>query len=178
MPTLVEKIHLIHKALRKAELRHAFGGAIALAWCTLEPRGTRDLDVNVFIPAERAEELVVALPDAVKVEQLQIDQIVETGQTRLWWDETPLDFFLNNLPLHEEVSREIRWVEFAGQEIPVLSCESLVLFKAFFDRTKDWADIEAVAEVDRSIVERAAARTAELLGEDSPTVRRLNDVAG
>ena len=29
--------------------------------------------------------------------------------------------------------------------MPVLDCASLVIFKAFFDRTSDWADIEAVA---------------------------------
>ena len=41
------------------------GGAIALAYCTLDPRGTRDLDFNVFVGAERAREVFAALPDKI-----------------------------------------------------------------------------------------------------------------
>ena len=37
------------------------------------------------------------------------------------------------------------WVPMEGRKAPVLDCASLVLFKSFFDRTKDWGDIEAVA---------------------------------
>jgi hypothetical protein len=35
-------------------------------------------------------------------------------------------------------------VPFAGREIPVLGPVELAAFKAMFDRTKDWADIEAM----------------------------------
>lgn len=173
MATLIEKLHAIDAALVRADLRHAFGGAIALAYCTEEPRGTRDLDLNVFVPAERAAEVTGALPDQVAAPTAAIDQIVRDGQTRLWWDDTPVDLFLNNLPVHDQIAREIRWVPLAGREIPVLSCEAVVLFKAFFDRTKDWADIEAVAQVDPTIIERAGERVSELIGADSPTARRL-----
>ena len=37
------------------------------------------------------------------------------------------------------------WVWMEGRKVPMLDCASLVLFKSFFDRTKDWGDIEAVA---------------------------------
>lgn len=178
MPTLVEKIQAVHAALKKAGLRHAFGGAIALAYCTEEPRGTRDLDVNVFVPAKRAQTVIDVLPPQVQTTPLQLKQLTGTGQTRLWWEQTPLDLFLNNLPLHDETAREIRWVAFAGGEIPVLSCASLVLFKAFFDRTQDWADIEAVAAVDTASIATASERIAALLGEDSEPVKRLRRLAG
>jgi hypothetical protein len=46
---LAQRLLAVHAALDDAGLPHAFGGAIALAYCTLEPRGTRDIDVNVFI---------------------------------------------------------------------------------------------------------------------------------
>lgn len=177
MIELIEKLHAVHDALTTAGLRHAFGGAIALGYCVAEPRGTRDLDVNIFIPSGRAEELHDALPAGVKVSPTDVAQIVRDGQTRLWWDTVPVDVFLNNLPLHDEVAAEIRWVPLGGREVPVLSCESLVLFKAFFNRTKDWADIEAIAEVDRGILSRAADRVADLVGTEDEFVVRLRGLA-
>ncbi len=48
--TLTERVAALHAALRGAGIPHAFGGALALAFCTAEPRGTQDIDVNVFLP--------------------------------------------------------------------------------------------------------------------------------
>jgi hypothetical protein len=56
MSALGERLLAVHEALDQAELPHAFGGAIALGYCVVEPRGTRDLDVNVFLPQERFPE--------------------------------------------------------------------------------------------------------------------------
>lgn len=178
MVALVARLHAVHDALTAAGLRHAFGGAIALAYCIEEPRGTRDLDVNIFIPSDRAAEAVAGLPPEVAAPEESVEQILRDGQTRLWWDDTPVDVFLNNLPIHDQVAAEIRWVPLAGRKIPVLSCESLVLFKAFFARTKDWADIEAIAEVDPEILRRAAVRVADLVGEDDEYTQRLRKIAG
>ncbi len=177
MTELVRKLFAVHDALTSAGMRHAFGGAIALAYCVAEPRGTRDLDVNIFIPAERAREATDSLPEGVTVSDEDVAQILRDGQTRVWWESVPIDLFLNNLPVHDEVSAEIRWVPLSGREIPVLSCESLVLFKAFFNRTKDWADIEAVAEVDSAILTRAADRVGSLIGPDDEFVVRLRRLA-
>ena len=44
--SLADKIVAIHQALDAAQLPHAFGGALALAWCTQRARGTIDIDVN------------------------------------------------------------------------------------------------------------------------------------
>ena len=40
-------------ALDDARIPHAFGGALALAWCTQRARGTIDIDVNVFVDRSR-----------------------------------------------------------------------------------------------------------------------------
>ena len=47
-PGLPQKMLAIHEHLAEARIDHAFGGALALAWCTHQARGTIDLDVNIF----------------------------------------------------------------------------------------------------------------------------------
>jgi hypothetical protein len=178
MSELVEKLFTIHDSLTEAGLAHAFGGAIALAYCVEEPRGTRDLDVNIFIDASEAEAVLASLPRGVRVRKKDIAKVKRDGQARLDWDGTPIDVFLNNIPLHRAVAAAVVWVPLEGREVPVLDCASLVIFKAFFDRTKDWADIEAVAIATPEDIEGAAATIAELLGEDDPALERLKALAG
>ena len=174
---LVEKLLAIHGALKARSLPHAFGGAIALAYCVQEPRGTRDLDINVFVDAKRAGEVLAALPDGVRVGEADIEQAKRDGQTRLFWDGVPVDLFLNHLPLHDEVSNGVTWVELQGTQIPVLDCASLVVFKSFFARGRDWGDIEEVAAATPQDVESALKTVTELVGEDDPSRRRLAAIA-
>ena len=173
MSDLVTKLFAIHDALTAAGLAHAFGGAIALAYCTEEPRGTRDLDVNIFTDSSRAEIALAALPAGISVSTADIDAVVREGQTRLWWDDTPIDVFLNNHPFHDAVAGSVTWVPLERREIPVLDCASLVVFKALFNRTRDWADIEAVSERSPADIEKAAATIEEMLGTGDAIYRRL-----
>lgn len=173
MSELVEKLFSIHDALTEAGLAHAFGGAIALAYCVEEPRGTRDLDVNIFVDASEAESVLKSLPRGVRVRKKDVDKVRRDGQARLDWEGTPIDVFLNNVPLHDAVAGAVVWVQLEGRDIPVLDCASLVIFKAFFDRTKDWADIEAIAIATPEDIEGAAATIAELVDENDPAVKKL-----
>ena len=54
MISLERKIVGVHTMLTSAALPHAFGGALALAFYTGEPRGTRDIDVNIFCRRARS----------------------------------------------------------------------------------------------------------------------------
>src|SRR5207253_7611283 len=130
----------------RARVPHAFGGAIALAYCTEEPRGTRDLDVNVFLPPTRAAGVLAALPAGTALRADDVVAAERDGQVRVWWDDTPVDVFFDVHDFHREVAAGVRLVPFAGAEIPVLGCVALVVFKALYSRTKDWADVEAVLE--------------------------------
>ncbi|MBK5219668.1 MAG: hypothetical protein JJE35_07770 [Thermoleophilia bacterium] len=176
MSELVEKLFAIHDGLKAESLPHAFGGAIALAYCVEEPRGTRDLDVNIFCDAADAARVLGAMPDGVKVSQTDIEAVERDGQTRLDWDGVPVDVFLNNLPLHQVVAGAVVWVPLQRRQIPVIDCASLVIFKSFFDRTKDWADIEAVAMAAPEDIDAAAQILADLLGEDDPAFVRLDSI--
>jgi hypothetical protein len=177
MSELVEKLFTIHDSLTEAGLAHAFGGAIALAYCVEEPRGTRDLDVNIFIDASKAESVLAVLPSGVRVRKKDVAKVKRDGQARLDWDGTPIDVFLNNIPLHDAVASSVVWVQLEGRDVPVLNCASLVIFKAFFDRTKDWADIEAIAIATPEDIEDAAKTIADLVGEDDPSIEKLKALA-
>jgi hypothetical protein len=174
---LVEKLLAIHEALKARSLPHAFGGAIALAYCVQEPRGTRDLDVNIFVDAGKAADVLAALPEGVKVEKADVEKVVRDGQARLFWEGVPVDVFLNNLPLHEEVANGVVWVEMQGTQIPVLDCASLVIFKSFFARTRDWGDIEEVALATPEDVDAAVKAVSDLVGEEDPSYQRLAEIS-
>lgn len=176
MSELVEKLFAIHDSLSEASIAHAFGDAIALAYCTEEPRGTRDLDVNIFVDVAKARSTLARMPEGVRVTEKDISMVERDGQARLDWDGTPVDVFLNNLPLHRAVAEAVVWVPLAGRDVPVLDCASLAIFKAFFDRTKDWADLEAIAQATPEDIDAAAATITDLVGSDDPAVHRLESL--
>jgi hypothetical protein len=177
MSSLIERLIAVHDALDQARLPHAIGGAIALGYCIQEPRGTRDLDVNIFVTRARADDVFAALPDGITVTLANVEQVQRDGQTRLMWDDMPVDIFLNVLPFHDEVATGVRSVVLAGRTIPVLDCSALTVFKAMFDRGKDWVDIEAMVEHGSIDVGKTAGRIADLDGPDSRRAQRLQDLA-
>lgn len=142
--TLPERLVDLHQALARHRVPHAFGGAIALAYWTLDPRATSDIDVNVFVPAHDCAAVLPALPDGIALPAGTAETIERDGQIRLWWAETPVDLFFDYAPVHADAARHRRTVPFAGVRIPVLGPVELAVFKAMFDRTRDWADIEAM----------------------------------
>lgn len=148
MPSLPDKIVALHRALEADDLAHAFGGALALAYCTEEPRGTRDIDVNVFITPSHLDELAAALPPEVSLTTANRTSLRRDAQTRAWWDETPVDLFLSNHPFHDHAEANRRHVPFAGlPRLPVLACDDLAVFKTFFARPKDVVDVATMVAV-------------------------------
>lgn len=173
MSVLAQRLLAVHHALDAADVPHAFGGAIALAYCTEEPRGTRDVDVNVFVEAERAAVVLAALPPGTTVTPADVAAAERDAQVRVWWEDTPLDVFFDVHEFHREVAAAVRTVPFAGDVIPVLDCLALVVFKALFNRTKDWADIEAMSEAGTFDTAEALAWLVRLGGAGHPAVNRL-----
>ncbi|MEY2431402.1 MAG: hypothetical protein QOC92_1127 [Acidimicrobiaceae bacterium] len=170
---LPQKMLAVHERLRDAGIDHAFGGALALAWCTQQARGTIDLDVNVFVGPERTDDALAALPPEVVATAEARALLVRDGQARLWWGTTPVDVFLNTSDYHEGLAARVRWEPFAGVELPFLACEDLAVFKAFFNRTKDWADLEAMREAGTLDVAAVVGVLATFLGSDDDRIARL-----
>ncbi len=173
---LVARILAICESLEQAGIPWALGGALALAYATNEPRGTRDIDVNVFIAANQAQAVFHALPPGVVFNDADVLEAAVRDQVRLWWDTTPIDIFFAVDQFYFGVAERCRTVPFEGRRIKVLSAEDLAVFKALFDRTKDWADIEAMVESNAIDLNLAADRLGGLLGAD-PRVGRLRTLA-
>lgn len=169
----VELILQAHEALERAGMLHAFGGALALAWCIEEPRATNDIDLNVFVPVAAFERVLAALPADIEVPEPSRVRLERDGQARLWWHRVPLDVFLTSDPFHTEVATRIVMRDFAGGLLPFLSCRDLAVFKSFFDRGKDWQDIEDMVRAGALEVVELAHELTELLGPDDHRVARV-----
>ena len=164
MTSLTDKIVKLHETLHAANIPHGFGGALALAWCTQRARGTIDIDLNIFIETPEAATVLEALPAEVNWAKSDLDLITREGQVRIWWDKTPIDLFLNTLPLHKQIARRCRWESFGGASVPFLSCQDIATLKVFFDRTKDWADLEEMQSAGTLNVPLVTATIIEYLG--------------
>lgn len=174
---LPEKIVAVHRALAERGIPHAFGGALALAWCTQRARGTVDVDLNVFVAPVAANEVLLALPAHVTWSEDDARAIEQDGQVRLWWETTPIDLFFNTTAFHEQAAGRARMEPFLGTDIPFLACRDLAVFKAFFDRTRDWADLEEMAAAGTLDVEAVLGVLVLYLGGEDPRVARLRGLA-
>ena len=173
---LTGKIVRIHEALTKAALPHAFGGALALAWCTQRARGTIDIDVNIFVGTAAAPDVLAGLPRSVARSEADLAALHTDGQARLWWDNTPVDVFLNTTAFHEQAAARARVEPFAGRLIPFLACDDLAVFKAFFNRSKDWVDLEEMIAVDALDIDRVVGVLDRYLGPDDDRIDRLRSL--
>lgn len=173
--SLPQKLVALEQALSGQQLRHAFGGAIALAYWTLDPRGTGDIDLNIFVPAADCADALRALPEGVAQPPGTVEEVQRKGQNRLWWDQTPIDLFFDNLPVHAEAARNVKRVPFEGIQIPILGPTELAVFKAMFARTRDWADIEAMLEAGTLDPDAVRKPLRSMLDADDPRFARLDE---
>jgi hypothetical protein len=173
MTSIVDKIVAIGVALDDKHLPFAFGGALALAFCTERARGTIDIDVNVFVAQDQAQQVLLALPPQVFATDNDLVALERDGQTRLWWETTPVDVFLDTTGFHIEVAQRRQLHEFGGLQLPFLGCSDLAVFKAFFNRTKDWADLEEMLAMGSLNVDQTVGVLVRYLGEDDERVERL-----
>jgi hypothetical protein len=169
----VEKIEGVERGLAAAAVPHAFGGALALAFCVGDPRATADIDVNVFVSTEEVERVFAALPQGVTANATSARLARRDGQVRVWWDDTPVDLFFSYHELHDEAARRARRVSFGDLQIPVLSCTDLAVFKVVFNRTRDWADLEAMTDAGSYDHANVLGWLEGTLGADAEPVQRF-----
>lgn len=158
---LVELIIAVHRHLAEADVSHAFGGALALAYVA-EPRGTVDVDVNVFLPPSALDWVAAALePLGLRREGTPDDHRPPIAGIRFGHadDPFPVDVFpaLDERYREIEGRRVLRPFGRGDDVLPFLSAEDLCLFKLSYGRPRDWVDLAAVAaarpDVDVEVVE-------------------------
>jgi hypothetical protein len=169
----------IADALEAAGMSYALGGALALAIAGV-PRGTADVDVNVFVPEDRLADAIAVL-SAIGIE---IDPIAAAARVQREgmfvgrWDGMRIDVFLPSIPFaHEAEHTRIRVTDDAGWSGWFLSAEALAVFKLLFFRGKDVVDLERLVavrpELDTGYVRRWIV---DMMGEDDDRTRRWDDI--
>ena len=174
--SMAAKVLRLHDVLGRQGIPHAFGGAIAVDYYRV-PRATIDIDLNLFVPADQSGRVIDALGDEFEIPDAQglADEIHQREQGKTYWGATRIDLFFAASEFHESMASRAREVDYDDTKIPILSAEDIVLVKAMFDRTQDWADIEAVCELMGPELDLDYMRTwlAPMIGLEDARAQRL-----
>lgn len=170
-----ENAQRIADALEAAGLPYAIGGALALAIAGV-PRGTADVDVNVFVGEERVRTVIdVLLGLGIEVDEAAaIPRAQRDGMFVGRWNGMRIDVFLPSIPFaHEASQTRIRVTDDTGWSGWFLSAEAIAVFKLLFFRGKDLVDLERLVAV-RGALDRGYVRRwiVDMMGEADERVLR------
>ena len=169
----------VSECLASAGIQHAVGGAIALGFHA-EPRGTLDVDMNVFVAADAPEAALQALSNhGVSVDFAEAHEaIASRGDLFLEHRGCRLDLFFNSIPFQEAASRRTQEVVLLGRHVPILSVEDLVVLKLLFNRRKDIVDVERMLQTSTGGLDIAYVRRwlVECVGADDSRLTTLESL--
>ncbi len=159
-----------------------FIGGIALQrWG--EPRLTVDVDLSLFTGYGKEEQFIDAF---LKKYEPRIEDAREFAiQNRVILIKSerdiPVDIVLAGLPFEEQaVSRATDFSFLRSVTLRTCSAEDLIIYKAFADRNRDWADIEGIlvrqkGKLEWSHIEKYLLPLSELK-EIPHIISKLNDL--
>jgi hypothetical protein len=167
----------IGQLLEQDGIDYAIGGALALGvWGA--PRGTKDVDLSVFVMPQEFERVA----DVFERAGVMFDRtaaaadISRTGLFRGRLGRVPIDAFISAHPHFLEMQTRRRAVkDVDGTTLYFISAEDLCVMKLVYGRGKDLADLErlfAVRTIDTAYVRSWLARMP--VGEDR--VATLDDL--
>lgn len=174
-----ESAQRIADALEAAGIPYAIGGALALAVAGV-PRGTADVDVNVFIQDAELDALFGVLQQL----GIEIDRVAATDRARRdgmfigRWEGMRIDVFLPSIPFSNDAARtRIRLTDASGWSGWFLSAEALTVFKLLFFRGKDLVDLERLVAVRDDLDHQYVRRwIVDMMGEEDDRVRRWDTI--
>lgn len=174
-----EAAQLIAAALEQAGLPYAIGDALALAVAGV-PRGTADVDVNLFVSGDRIGEAIATFAGLgmnLDVDDVKV-QARDRGMFIARWNGMRIDVILPSIPFSGEAERtRVRMTDASGWSGWFLSAEALSVFKLLFFRGKDMVDLERLVavrhELDHAYVRRAIV---DMMGDDDPRITRWDDI--
>lgn len=170
----------IADAMGRAGHSYAIGGALALAVAGV-PRGTIDVDLNVFV--EEADVAAVARTLVGLGIALEVDAAVaRAGRDGMFmgnWDGMRIDVFVPSIPFSREAERtRIQITGRDGWTGWFLSPESVAVFKLLFFRGKDLVDLERLIAVRGDALDHGYVRRwlVEMMGESDERVVRWDEL--
>ncbi len=164
-PQIDEALRQSVRVFEGMGLRYAVGGAVAMAFGGY-PRGTRDVDILILLPALRSQELADALntagfrmhderdqPTPVDVLQM-VKWSRDIGHFRVWWKEIKVEIFTPRVPLQDAVLKRRLQVSLGNETLWITTAEDLILLKMIFHRPKDLEDVRRLIAANRETLDR------------------------
>ena len=161
------------------KLDYAIGGALALSVWSL-PRATFDVDVSVFVPPARLDEVLDAIERA--------GGLVDRDDARARVDRVGLfvarvmgirvDVYLACHPVHDSLFERRRTVELQGSQLYFLSAEDIALMKLIYHRPKDVIDLENLFATQQDALDIDYIRRwlERIVGSDDERLETLADL--
>lgn len=180
---VLERAVDVHRRLERAGIPHAIGGALALAYHVSQARATNDIDLNVSANPKQPARVFELLPADVPWGAADVAAVRRDGQVRLLWPvpdggpAIPLDLFFPQHALHQAIDARAELVPMLDASVPILSATDLLVFKALFDRRKDWADIEELLRFGKPDVDEARRWLVKIIGAEDRRLTTLAEIA-
>ncbi len=177
--TAAEAARAIADALSAAGHDYAIGGALALGVAGV-PRGTKDVDVNLFVePKELSSAIKTLRSLGIQIHPEHASARAERdGMFVGTWDAMRIDVFVPSIPFSHEAQRTATTITVDGWTGRFLSPEAIALFKLLFHRIKDRADLERLVAVRGRDLDHTYVRRwiVEMMGEDDERVSLWDDL--
>lgn len=177
--TAAEAGRAIADALSAAGFPYALGGALALGVAGV-PRGTMDVDVNVFVAERELPSLIEALRSlGIDIDpEYALARAARDGMFVGLWDGMRIDVFVPSIPFSDEAGRTAVTITIDGWTGRFLSPEAIAVFKLLFFRIKDRGDLERLVAVRGTQLDHGYVRRwiVEMMGEDDERVRAWDDI--
>lgn len=167
------------KELDAAGIPYAIGGAIAYGlWG--DPRGTHDVDINLFVDHDGLDRALDALErSGVSLDRAAARRADAEGDVIVaWCDGLRVDLFTPSIPFSwEAMKTRVRLVGPLGPA-SYLSAEAISIFKLLFFRSKDVVDLEKLVAVQGADLDAAYVRRwmVDMMQEDDPRVREWDRI--
>ncbi|MBI2919451.1 MAG: hypothetical protein HYY18_00035 [Planctomycetes bacterium] len=173
---ILEALGILAEALTAIRARFTLiGGAAMPAWG--HDRSTRDVDVIVLVNPADEKDWIARIVETLRargfahMDRADRKRLDEGLLLHAWFPLRPnpvslrVDIFLAQDPFRAEAIRRARPRKVDGFEVPVASCEDLVLLKCKAARPIDLADARALVEANTAQLDREyLGKWAEELG--------------
>jgi hypothetical protein len=176
---------LLHQELSAANVDHAFGGALALAFHVVRARATEDIDLSVSASSKKVSDVFRALPAGVKGDGRSVKIAETTGAVKLrWFRGISVNLFFPTNDFLRLALNRAETHRYQGVGLPFITATDLTVLKATFNRgtdiggkEKDWLDIRMMLEAGTPDVKDAMAWIERLEGPNSSALQKLSALA-